>query len=99
MTYYEEGVRDEVVPEPGIRFGDDLENGAYIKLGKGPEECGPVGELDGAEGESSSGRRGSWWYWVRLVLLGACLVVLTGVCIKWVGPFFMDKVSVCVQIN
>lgn len=96
MTYYEDNGRDEVVPELGIRIGDDDENGGYMKLRMGPEECGPAEELGCAGEESSTGKRCSWWYWVRLILLIACLVLLTGVCIKWVGPFFMDKVRICV---
>ncbi|PON57444.1 Transmembrane protein [Parasponia andersonii] len=94
MTYFVEDGRDEVVPELVIRFGgDDDENGGYRKLKRGPEECGPAEELGGGAAEDSPpGRRGSrLWCWVRLVLLVACLGVLTAVCIKWVGPFFMDK--------
>lgn len=31
------------------------------------------------------------WFWVKLVLLVSCSALLAAVCIKWVGPFFMDK--------
>ncbi|KAM6556940.1 hypothetical protein CsatB_003959 [Cannabis sativa] len=91
MTYYEEDSRDEVVPVLGIRFEGDVENGCYVKLKTGPGECVPAEELDDSLEESSSVKRRPWWYWVRLIVLIACVVLLTGVCIKWVGPYLMDK--------
>ena len=89
MTYYKEEGGGEVVPELGMRFaGGDVENaGEYVKLRSGPEECGP----DSAESPPGI-VAGSWWYWIRLVLLLACAGLLAGIFFRWIGPFFMDKV-------
>ncbi|KAL5541027.1 hypothetical protein UlMin_042600 [Ulmus minor] len=91
MTYYEEDCRGEVVPELGVRIGGDDVNGDYVKLREGQGDC-EDGEGFGDTVESSCTRkRGSLWYWVRLVLMLACLGLLAAICLKWVGPFFMDK--------
>lgn len=92
MTYYEEDGQGEVVPELGVRFGGGDVNEGYVKLRMGPDECRPGEGFDGSVEPSSpiSGR--SWWYWARLVLLVLCGSLLAGVSVKWIGPFFMDKV-------
>lgn len=89
MTYYE---GDEVVPELRPRTGEDghCEKGVYANLG--------YRNLEGCEAEDSppSPRRrwrGLVWYWIKLALLFSCLGLLAGVCLKWVWPFFMDKVG------
>lgn len=92
MTYYEE--ENEVVPELGMRI--DLaennyndKNGEYVKL----IEC----EEDGP----GSPRRcscSSVWCWIKLLLLLTCLGLLAAVFLKWVGPFFMDKVSLLINL-
>ena len=93
MTYYEEDGRGEVVPELGLRFGGGGDNGGYVKLTMGPEEFGPAEGGFGGSPEPSSPTNGrSWWYWARFVLLLACGGLLAAVFIKWIGPFFMDKV-------
>ncbi|KAK2664730.1 hypothetical protein Ddye_003304 [Dipteronia dyeriana] len=90
MTYYEED--NEVVPELTLRINDGEitdnnnnninNNGDYVKLRDFEEE-----------GLGSPRRCGcrSMWFWFKLFLLFTCLVLLAGVFLKWVGPFFMDK--------
>lgn len=86
MTYYED---DEVVPELTLRIDIDENNnnnnkGDYLKL------------KEYEEGEPGSPRRrscGKVWYWVKLVFFLTSVGLLAAVFIKWVGPFFMDKVS------
>lgn len=85
MTYYED---DEVVPELTLRIDIDENNnnnkGDYLKL------------REYEEGEPGSPRRwscGKVWYWVKLVFFLTSVGLLAAVFIKWVGPFFMDKVS------
>lgn len=87
MTYHEEDGRDEVVPELGRRFSAG--NGDYVKLAIGPEDS--VLEPEKSPPASVAGVN-PWWYWARLVLLIACAGLIAGVCVKWVGPFVMDKV-------
>ncbi|KAL5748600.1 hypothetical protein ACOSQ2_025897 [Xanthoceras sorbifolium] len=89
MTYYEED--NEVVPELTLRIdGEEINinnnnsnnNGDYVKL----RDC--------EEEELGSSRRCSCrsvWFWFKLSLLFTCLVLLAGVFLKWVGPYFMDK--------
>lgn len=78
---------DEVVPELRLRLGEDGpgEKGGYVDLG----EC----EADGSPPSPWRGWRGLVLYWVKLALLFSCLGLLAGVCLKWVWPFFMDKVG------
>lgn len=90
MTYYEEG---EVVPELRLRLAEEPhgEKGDYVITGQQ--------HLGGFEAEDlppSPRRRwrGSVWYWVKLALLFSCLGLLAGVFLKWVWPFFMDKVGI-----
>ncbi|KAE8055186.1 hypothetical protein FH972_012044 [Carpinus fangiana] len=95
-TFSEEdgGGGGEVVPELSLRVGGDGENGGYVKLGPGPGDCEAVEGLGGVREEPLSPRNragGCLWKFVKLVLLGVFLGVLAAVCIKWVGPFFMDK--------
>lgn len=86
MTYYED---DEVVPELTLRIDIDENNnnnnkGDYLKL------------KEYEEGEPGSPRRrscGKVWYWVKLAFFLTSVGLLAAVFIKWVGPFFMDKVS------
>lgn len=95
MTYREEdGGTDEVVPELCLRVGGDANHGDYVKLKQGPHDR-EAEEGSGGVGEPSSPTRrgGCLWYWVKLLVLCISLGLLTAVCIKWVGPFFMDKVG------
>ncbi|KAI9174028.1 hypothetical protein LWI28_010549 [Acer negundo] len=92
MTYYEED--NEVVPELTLRINggeitgnnnnnnNNNNNGDYVKLRDFEEE-----------GIGSPRRCScrSLWFWFKLFSLFTCLVLLAGVFLKWVGPFFMDK--------
>ncbi|TXG51037.1 hypothetical protein EZV62_023561 [Acer yangbiense] len=87
MTYYEED--NEVVPELTLRINggeitdnNNNNNGGYVKLRDFEEE-----------GLGSPRRCScrSLWFWFKLFSLFTCLVLLAGVFLKWVGPFFMDK--------
>lgn len=84
MTF--EGGDDDggVVPELTLRMGD------YVKL-RQPAECEEEGFGDVEP--STPRRRGLIWWWVKVALLCVVLGVLAGVFLKWVGPFFMDKVK------
>uniref|UniRef100_A0A2N9EWB6 Uncharacterized protein n=1 Tax=Fagus sylvatica TaxID=28930 RepID=A0A2N9EWB6_FAGSY len=96
MTYYEED-GGEVVPELKLRIGGEDVNGGYVKLSQGPGDCEEQQAIVGVVvvGEPSSpGRGGYWWKWFKLVVLCIFLGLLAAVFIKWVGPFFMDKVFV-----
>ncbi|KAK9276637.1 hypothetical protein L1049_006173 [Liquidambar formosana] len=96
MTYDDGG--DEVVPELKLRMGDG--NGDYVKL-RPLEERDCEAEGYGCEGEepssssssssASSGRGWCLWWWVKMFFLFACLAVLAGAFLKWVGPYLMDK--------
>ncbi|XP_057977004.1 uncharacterized protein LOC131164070 [Malania oleifera] len=81
MTY--DGDEDEMVPELKLRMEDN--SGDYVKL------TGSEAEGDGGEEASSSAREGSLCWWVKVVVLFVLLGALAGVCLKWVGPFLMDK--------
>ena len=100
MTYYEED-GDEVVPELKLRIGGEDVNGGYVKLSQGPGDCEEQQAIVGVVvvGEPSSpGRGGYWWKWFKLVVLCIFLGLLAAVFIKWVGPFFMDKVCFCINL-
>ncbi|KAK0588127.1 hypothetical protein LWI29_034767 [Acer saccharum] len=78
---------NEVVPELTLRINggeitDNNNNGDYVKLRDFEEE-----------GIGSPRRCScrSLWFWFKLFSLFTCLVLLAGVFLKWVGPFFMDK--------
>ncbi|KAJ7952422.1 TVP38/TMEM64 family membrane protein [Quillaja saponaria] len=85
--YKEDDGEGEVVRELRMRIGSECDdnNGDYVKLRESPEDSEAVTD------PPSSGRRGSFWYWVKLVLAFMFLGLLAGVFFKWVGPFFMDK--------
>lgn len=73
-----------LVPVLTLRMGD------YEKL-RQPAECEEEGFGDV---EPSTPRRGGLiWFWVKVALTCVVLGVLAGVFLKWVGPFFMDKVN------
>ncbi|KAK3224762.1 hypothetical protein Dsin_004624 [Dipteronia sinensis] len=89
MTYYEED--NEVVPELTLRINggeitdnnnNNNNNGDYVKLRDFEEE--------GLASPRRCSRR-SLWFWFKFFSLFTCLVLLAGVFLKWVGPFFMDK--------
>ena len=93
MTYYEDdGGRGEVVPELTFPTHTDHYNGDYVKLRCGPDDSEPEATLEAVAEPPPPTRRWFIWYWVKLVLLFVCLGLLAAVFIKWVGPFFMDKV-------
>lgn len=99
MTFYDDNNNDEgveVVPELKLIVeGDDNDvDGKRVKLRQRLlEEC-EAEERDLLLKESvfSSIRRKSIWYWIKLGILFAFLGLLAAVFLKWVGPFFMDKV-------
>lgn len=85
--------------EVGIRCDDDGgdHNGDYVRLRQSPCDC--QHEVSSEGGDSSSqpcSPARSLWLWVRLVVLFVFLVSLAVVFFKWVGPFFMNKVSIYV---
>ncbi|XP_021901760.1 transmembrane protein 64 isoform X2 [Carica papaya] len=93
MTYNDEdeengGGGGEVVPELILRVDDN--DGDYVKLRGELEECGEQ-EREGSREPVSPSWRKSLWYWVKLAVLVACLGLLFGVFLKWIGPFFIDK--------
>ena len=96
MTYYEEdGV--EVVPELSLRIGGEDNNGVggYVKLSEGPSDCEEEQAIGVVAEPSSPRTEGCLWKWFKLVVLCIFLALLAAVFIKWVGPFFMDKVDFC----
>lgn len=93
MTYYEHDDESvEVVPDLTIKICTGDNNGDYVKLRPGPEDSEPEATLGGAAEPSPPARGRSLWYWVKLVVFLICLGLLIAVFLKWVGPFFMDKV-------
>ena len=92
MTYFVNDEDDDcVVPELKLRVG--VENGDYVKL-RESEGCEPEG-FDGGEAPQPSSSMGRWWWvwwWAKVVVLLIFVGVLAVVFLKWVGPFFMDKV-------
>lgn len=93
MTYYEndgDGRREEVVPELNITIQADDNNGDYLKLRHGPN--GDDYPVAAAAAEPPGPARATVWYWAKLVLLFLCLGFLAVVVLKWVGPYFIDKV-------
>ncbi|ONI06821.1 hypothetical protein PRUPE_5G083300 [Prunus persica] len=91
MTYDESEDRGEVVPELILRIGGEDDKRDYVKLRGDHGDCGPAEGVEGPVEPSPPKKLASLWYWIRLVLLVMCLVLLAGVFVKWVGPFFMDK--------
>ncbi|XP_028762743.1 uncharacterized protein LOC114721098 isoform X1 [Neltuma alba] len=92
MAYYgDDGGRAEVIPELPLRICSDDNNGDYVKLRHGPENAEPATAVGEAAEVSPTGRVGSLWYWVKLLILAVCIGLLVAVFLKWVGPFFMDK--------
>lgn len=94
----EEGVV-VVVPAPLLGLAREDLKGDYVKLG-GDDLEDNKGFVAGCMSDSSSelsygGNSRCWslWWWAKLVLVLAFVGVLAAVFLKWVGPFFMDKVS------
>ncbi|CAM8885050.1 unnamed protein product [Rhodiola kirilowii] len=80
MTFV--GDIDEVVPEVILTVHDG--KGVYVQ----------IDDYSGSQEPSSTcscWKRWNVWRWVKLIFLFLCLVVVAGVCINWVGPYFMDK--------
>lgn len=77
---------------------DDLRlEGDYVKLEAGGGRSGDAGARLLKETPRGGGRGELWWllwWWAKLVLVILLVVVLLAVFLKWVGPFFMDKVIV-----
>ncbi|KAB2038990.1 hypothetical protein ES319_D03G181900v1 [Gossypium barbadense] len=99
MTFNDDNNDDEggeVVPELKLRVeGDDDVNEKRVSLRQRLlEECEAEenNSLLKEPGFSSQSRR-SIWYWIKLGILLTFLGLLVAVFLKWVGPFFMDKVS------
>ena len=99
MTFYDDNNDDErveVVPELKLRVeGDDDVNGKRVNLRRRLlEECGAEErDLLLKEPALSSIWRRSIWYWIKLGFLFTLIGLLAAVFLKWVGPFFMDKVG------
>lgn len=90
MTFEGDDGNGGVVPELTLRMGD------YVKL-RQPPECEEEGVGDV---EPSTPRRGALiWWWVKMALLCVVLGVLAGAFLKWVGPYFMDKVNFVAILN
>ena len=96
MTYFEED-GGEVVPELRLRIGGEDNNGivGYVKLSEGPSDCEEEQAIGVVAEPSSPRTEGCLWKWFKLVVLCIFLALLAAVFIKWVGPFFMDKVDFC----
>lgn len=97
MTFQEED--GEVVPELRLRVVGEGNNGEYVKLRPGP--CDREAEEGfGRAGEPSSPKCGvCFWNWLKLVVLCLFLVLLAAIFLKWVAPFFMDKVRFRCEID
>lgn len=84
--------------EEDLRLGED-----YVKLEGGGAHCQAEtstsgccgGGGRGGDGAAGDGGRCLWslWWWAKLVLVVLFVAVLGAVFFKWIGPFFMDKVS------
>lgn len=79
-----------------VGIGCDDDNGDYVRLRQSPCNCEPEVSSDGGSSSQPCSPGRSLWLWVRLVVLFVFLVSLAVVFFKWVGPFFMNKVSVYV---
>lgn len=69
--------------------------GDYVTLEAGGGRSGDGGARLLKETPRGGGRGELWWllwWWAKLVLVVLLVVVLLAVFLKWVGPFFMDKV-------
>lgn len=85
---------DGVVPELKLRMEDSNRNGDYVKLNGSEAEGGNGGGGGRDEGSSSCWKRGSFCWWVKSVILFILFGALAAVVVKWIGPFFIDKVLV-----
>lgn len=96
MTYSDE---DRLVPELRMSLEAHIDDegdseGDFVKLRDCEvEECGVIAATEGSSFCLWRWRGSVVWYWVKLALLFTCLGLLAAVFLKWVGPFFMDKVS------
>lgn len=79
-----------------VGIGCDDGNGDYVRLGQNPCNCEAEVSSDGGASQQPCSPGRSLWLWFRLVVLFIFLVSLAVVFFKWVGPFFMNKVSVYV---
>lgn len=101
MTFYDDDKPDkggEVVPELKLRIGGDDDDGVNSKMvnlrQRLLEECeAEERNMLLSEPPLPSRWRRSIWYWMKLGILIAFLGLLAAVFLKWVGPFFMDKVG------
>lgn len=100
MTGYDDDcggeLKKEVVSDLTITIEADDNKGDYIKLISCSDEGSPLGVAEEKEDCSPPARRSVVWYWIKMVLLflflGFCAVAV----LKWVGPYFIDKVCVFV---
>lgn len=89
-----------------VKLDDAKLEGGYCEVHVGlPVVCPPSSSCSSSSSSSSSSPSSSngstscgsrWWsiwWWAKLILLGAFVGVLVAVFFKWIGPFFMDKVS------
>lgn len=81
-----------------VKLDDPKSEGGYCEVHVGlPVVCPPSSSSSSSSSSggstSCSSRWWSIWWWAKLILLGAFVGVLVAVFFKWIGPFFMDKVS------
>ncbi|KAI5312382.1 hypothetical protein L3X38_041555 [Prunus dulcis] len=75
-------------------IGGEDDKGDYVKLRGDDGDCGPAEGFEGLVEPSFSKKLVSLWYWIRLVLLVMCLVLLAGGFVKWLCKLVgaMDRV-------
>lgn len=87
-----------VMPAPLLGLAKEDLKGDYVKLGGddlGEDNRFVSGCMSASSSELSyegNSRCWSLWWWAKLVLVLIFVGVLAAVFLKWVGPFFMDKV-------
>lgn len=80
-----------------MTFNPDLRlEGDYVKLEAGRGRGGDGDTRPLKETPRGGGFVEFWWFlwrWAKLVLVVLLVLVLLAVFLKWVGPFFMNKVN------
>lgn len=79
---------------PRMKVEDDVEKGAYVKLGEGQEESSGQEEEKKEEEVKEEAATSPFWFWFKLALLFSFLAALAFVAYRWVGPLIMDKVCI-----
>ncbi|KAF8092458.1 hypothetical protein N665_0413s0001 [Sinapis alba] len=82
-----------LLPRMRVEDDEDVEKGAYVKLGEeGQEESSGQEENEEEEEELKEPATSPFWFWVKLALLFSFLAAFAFVAYRWVGPLIMDKV-------